>query len=1034
MKLHASLAAAVAAATLVVPPAAFPHAADGAAPIAPNAVGTWRLDSLLDQARVSGMSPSDVDPATFVLHDLRFDAGVDGVKALPVPPPFGGKSEVTQGEGCAHLVAKGAGGVFTIAIPHGDDGQPLGGDRVGMVAVSVRSSDASEVVVTRDALPGGGLTMNVGGVQVAIGPGGIGGGGAQPPPQLPGGLQLPPGPPPAGGGPPNGPPPNGGGAGPRPPQGAAMAAFDPRQLLGGSVMKLATDGAWHTLARTKEQLALNTGNRGLQMGAPPAQPLEQVTLIVLVPKGKEESGVSLDLQFLHVLDAKADYAAKTTAPCSIKRDQVIHGGMWLNTPAEVSWTLVAPPKARLLAGLTALDRRPFDFLVHVAANGTRKTVVKTSHAGSEAIDSIDVDLSSYAGQTITLTVEAVEQDVPTVAFLLQPVVFGTRPKDVRNVFLYFCDTTRADALSCYGNPRPTTPNLDAIAGDGVRFERCFSQGAWTYVSMPASLSGMFPSVNGIKNGGERLADSVVTVADAFRAAGYLTAAFIRNDFVGETTNTQKGFDFFFPGPSILPNEPDKSRPPAQNVGLMNMVNRALGRGPAVGGNDAAILGGNVDIFGSGSSRDLYAKASPWLEKYCDVPFFLYLHAVDPHEPYDPEKADMNRFLSDDERKQYDDEENKLTQSRMQPPPQATPNVVAAANPNAPPAADPNAKANPSPATTPTPANGPAPNGPTAATPPAPGNGAAAPNPAAAPIAGSQIAGLLAGPARGAVMNAIGGIREQMRGAGFDPDQHVAKARALYDAEVVYFDRHMERMVDLMKKKGLWDDLVFSFNADHGEEFLEHGGLSHGQSVYAELDHVPWILRAPGLPKGKVVTDSVMNLDVGPTLLGLCGIKAPETFQGRNLREPLSDNEECPTDPIFTERWGGGIGFGGNFNGTTGDGDDQFVGQWAVIEGPWKTVVTREMRPQLDDAGKPKKAADGKELPPAMHVELAIFDLRKDMRDEHSLLEQERPRAEAAAQRLLVWLREMKKLNARYSNENTTNDDAAAKLRALGYAQ
>jgi hypothetical protein len=160
------------------------------------------------------------------------------------------------------------------------------------------------------------------------------------------------------------------------------------------------------------------------------------------------------------------------------------------------------------------------------------------------------------------------------------------------------------------------------------------------------------------------------------------------------------------------------------------------------------------------------------------------------------------------------------------------------------------------------------------------------------------------------------------------------------------------------------------------------------------------------------------------------------MQGRNLSEVLANGEDVPETPIFTERWGNGLAMFGSAGGALSfDGDfELFLGQWAVIEGHWKTVVTRSTEQELGPDGKPLLGADQKPVPRKLRVDLDIFDLTTDMTDSHSLIASERPRAEAAAKRLENWLREMKKLNERYSNENTTNDDAQAALRALGYAQ
>jgi len=921
--------------------------------IPPNLVGTWRLDSLLDQARVSGIAPSDGDPRDFVLHDLQFDGRDGGATALP--SPFGSGTVEPGAEGLK-LTAKGRLALFRIPIPRDDAGEFTADEAFGMVALRVRSSDAGEIALLRDPgmLGGGGLGPGANGALLN--------GGNFIPPIAPAGGP-PPGPPPA-----NRPPPQ---AAPPPPPGPPPGfprGFDPRQLLGGTVATFATDGEWHSIGRTKAQLQPGGmfGMGGFGGGSRPSAPLEEIVLVVLAPAEKAESGAQVELEFLHVLDAKAAYASQPAAACTISRRDpasrgaVLHSGMYMNTPCEATWRLVAPEEGRFIAGLSAIDGKPFDLFVHVTAGGVRRTILQQTHDAGSEVAALDVDLSGFAGQEIALTIEAIEEERPTVAFLLQPMVHGRRRDDVRNVLLFFCDTLRADALSCYGCERPTSPALDRMAAHGARFERCFSQGAWTYVSMPSSLSGMYPSVNGVKSGGERIADSVETMAEAFRAAGYLTAAFIRNDFVGETTNTAQGFDFFYPGNAVGA---------AAQAGLRAVVARMLGQ---TGANAQSAQ--NMMDFSLGSSRDLHAKSEPWVEKYAGVPFVLYLHSVDPHDPYDPEEDDWSAFLSREEKNLYDREEAALQQDMARAMQQGM-NVAAAGGP-----------------------------------------GAAQPRNQRERIAQTPL-----------------DPRDPQ--SRIDPDAFISRQRRIYDAEVRYMDRHVERVLDLLDRKELAARTIVSFNSDHGEEFLDHGNAGHGQSVYAELNHVPWILRAPGLIEpGRVVPGSVMNLDLAPTLLALCGVPIPETMQGRDLTEVVRNGEEVPPAPIFTERWGGGLGNGFANDGDAPDGDEEFLGQWAVIEGTWKTVVTRTFDQERGPDGNPRIGPDDKPVPPTLKIDLEIYDLLTDMKDSRSLIETERPRAEAAAKRLETWLREMKKLNARYSAEATTSENAAAALRALGYAQ
>lgn len=1024
--LRLSIAAGLSLLGIALPVARGPRAAQASRPlIPPNALGTWRLDSLLDQAEITGIAAGSVDPGAYVLHELRFDGNTEAI--VPLKTPLG-ESTLTGLDGAVRLNVSGKAGAYLIKLPK------TKASDIGAIAWRVRSGDCSEVALIRDAATIATLKQLGAPPGGPGGPGGAPGAGATPPGggpvvvNTPGGRQVmnlggPGGPinfggPGGFGGPGN----FGGFGGP-----GGLGGMDPRALLGGDVTKFASDGEWHNVIKTAKASNGGGGIFGQMLGGggSPSNSIEELALVVLPaapaaaegtpattpPTGGAPSGpppapptATIDLEFVHVLDSKADYAGATVAPVTLERRRVLHGGMHLNTPAAVTYKLVPPKGAQLIAGLGALNEQPFDFFVHVTSAKGRETIFRHAFEppldtdarnpdGSrvfdqQAIAPIRVDLSTFAGQEIALELEVVEQTEPNVAFLFQPLIHGERKEGVRNVMLYFCDTLRADALSCYGNERPTTPNLDALADGGIRFERCFSQGAWTYVSMPSSLSSLFPSVNGVKSGGERIPGSATTVAEAFRAAGYLTAAFIRNDFVGETTHTEQGFDFFFPGDVI--GAATGTAPNALNQAIARMFGN---RGPQ--NADAGAGGMN---FSSGSSRDLWAKVEPWLEQYQDIPFLLYMHAVDPHEPYDPEQADRSKFLTEAEWQAFNDAQKKYGDWEQKQQAQTMQQMAAQGGFGGGPVGGPAG------------ANGSAP----AAVPPTGAPVAANPPPVAPPVAP---------PPSG--RDDSSGIGARYRMAGVDPiDFFQHKTRAIYDAEVHYFDRHYKKVRDWFAAKGLTERTIWSFNADHGDEFLEHGALSHGQSVYAELNHVPWILSAPGLlPTGKVVRENVANVDLGPTLLGLAGVEVPETMQGRNLVQELKDGDELPAMMIVTERWGGGM-FGGA--GPSAGGDGEYLGEWAVIEGRWKTIVRRtlEMPP----------GADGKPGAPQLKIELEIYDLDADLSDKTSLIATERPRAEAASKRLELWLGEMKKVAARYAGEDTSSDNALEMMRALGYAQ
>ena len=106
---------------------------------------------------------------------------------------------------------------------------------------------------------------------------------------------------------------------------------------------------------------------------------------------------------------------------------------------------------------------------------------------------------------------------------------------------------------------------------------------------------------------------------------------------------------------------------------------------------------------------------------------------------------------------------------------------------------------------------------------------------------------------------------------------------LYDAGIRWADRQTARLVDSLRHTHLWDDCVFALTADHGEEFLEHGGRYHAPvRLTEEIVHVPLLIRIPGQRAVKVPASPMSHLHLAPTLLEMIGVPVPSAFQGRSL--------------------------------------------------------------------------------------------------------------------------------------------------------
>ena len=78
------------------------------------------------------------------------------------------------------------------------------------------------------------------------------------------------------------------------------------------------------------------------------------------------------------------------------------------------------------------------------------------------------------------------------------------------------------------------------------------------------------------------------------------------------------------------------------------------------------------------------------------------------------------------------------------------------------------------------------------------------------------------------------------------------ARELYRGEIRYVDANIGRVVEKLKTLGIYDDALIVVTSDHGEEFMEHGDVAHGHSLYEEMIRVPLIVKPPSGSAGRVV--------------------------------------------------------------------------------------------------------------------------------------------------------------------------------------
>ena len=180
-----------------------------------------------------------------------------------------------------------------------------------------------------------------------------------------------------------------------------------------------------------------------------------------------------------------------------------------------------------------------------------------------------------------------------------------------NVILITLDTTRADRMGFLGSKRNLTPNLDALARDGIVFTRAYSQAPLTTSSHATILTGTYPQFHNVDQPGYPLSDSLPYAPEILRGAGYRSAAFVGSMILQAQAGGAPGFDRGFD---------------EYNAGFHRMKQ-------------------GEDRYSSTERRagEVVARAEKWIETNANGPFFLWIHLYDPHAPYDPPKPIAARF-------------------------------------------------------------------------------------------------------------------------------------------------------------------------------------------------------------------------------------------------------------------------------------------------------------------------------------------------------------------------------------------------------
>ena len=199
---------------------------------------------------------------------------------------------------------------------------------------------------------------------------------------------------------------------------------------------------------------------------------------------------------------------------------------------------------------------------------------------------------------------------PGVPASVPPTTVAAAPqgRGIRNVILISMDTTRWDVISAYGAPEVNSPNVGALAREGVVFENAYAPIPLTLPSHASMLTGKTPLAHGVfDNGRDRLSAEHQTLAEVLRGNGFNTAAFVSAVVLAARFGLDRGFDVY-----------DGDIP-------------------------------QVALMGERRGDVTTARAIDWLERHAGQRNFLFLHLFDPHAPYEapePFASEIRRVYHD----------------------------------------------------------------------------------------------------------------------------------------------------------------------------------------------------------------------------------------------------------------------------------------------------------------------------------------------------------------------------------------------------
>ncbi|MHA1491070.1 MAG: sulfatase family protein [Promethearchaeota archaeon] len=424
-------------------------------------------------------------------------------------------------------------------------------------------------------------------------------------------------------------------------------------------------------------------------------------------------------------------------------------------------------------------------------------------------------------------------------------------KEKMNVIFLISDAHRADHLSCYGNPMLKTPNLDALAKDGVRFTNCYCTNPICMPNRATMITGVYPNVHGVRSNGINLPENIPTITQTLHKRGWHTTAIgkIHHQFwLGPFKHKYKSSE------SLVSWAVNKggNDPVRENFPL-----------PYYGYDEVDVVSGNGTICAGHYTEWLEERAperaeevKKWVQNYDNL-FSLTCNEL-PEELYNTTYV-RERTISFLERHAKGEYENKPFYLHCSFPDPHYPLF-----------------------------------------PPKRFQDMYKPDEIELPSSFSDIKNVYKHEYLGQHLKNPPFKRAFLRES---TEEEVRELMALTYAAIAYVDYSIGQILASLEKLGYSDNTIVIYTSDHGDLMGDHGLLFKGPCPYDGVFHVPLIWKVPGITKPGVADALVSSIDYPKTILNLLNIPErhhPPDMQGYDITPILKDPNQKIRDCCLIE--------------------------------------------------------------------------------------------------------------------------------------